>query len=168
MSCRASRADRAPRRRRAALRKASPLARALAASSGFTLIEVVVAVAVLALVLGAIGAVVATNVKGARSIGAKLSALETAQALLAALPQRDALRPGTQTGASGGYRWRIDVVALAPPPPADGRRTLDSEDAAAAAAQVKWVPLVITLRVQGVEGPPVRLDTVRLAPRTGG
>ena len=39
--------------------------------------------------------------------------------------------------------------------------TLDAKTA-------KWMPLAITVRVQGSEGPPVRLDTVRLIPRPAG
>lgn len=127
-----------------------------AASSGFTLIEVVVALAVLALVLGAIGAMIGTTVKGARSTAAKLPLLETAQSLLASLPERAALRPGTQTGSSGGYRWRMDVAPLG------------AVEAPDVPGTPKWVPFIVTLRVQGNDGPPVRLDTIRLVPKGGG
>lgn len=125
-----------------------------AASGGFTLIEVVVAIAVLALVLGAIGGAVGTTVKGLRSIDRQLPLLETAQGLLAALPDRTTLRPGAQTGTTGAVRWRIDVAPL------------DRVVARSGAPQsTKWMPLLITVTVQGRDGPPVRLDTVRLAPR---
>ena len=123
--------------------------------AGFTLIEVLVAVAVLAVVLGAIGAVVGNTVRAIRSVDRRLPLLETAQSLIAALPARDALQPGTQTGTSGEYRWRIDAVLL-------NRNVPDDAKAA------KWMPLAITVRVQGSEGPPVRLDTVRLIPRPPG
>jgi general secretion pathway protein I len=124
-------------------------------SSGFTLIEVLVAIALLAVVLGAIGAVVGNTVRAIRSVDRRLPLLETAQSLIAALPARDALQPGTQTGTTGEYRWRIDAVLLNPNVP---------DDAKAA----KWMPLAITVRVQGAEGPPLRLDTVRLIPRPAG
>src|ERR1700734_453119 len=123
--------------------------------AGFTLIEVLVAVAVLAVVLGAIGAVVGNTVRAIRSFDRRLPLLETAQSLIAALPARDALQPGTQTGTSGEYRWRIDAVLL-------NRNVPDDAKAA------KWMPLAITVRVQGSEGPPLRLDTVRLIPRPPG
>lgn len=128
--------------------------------AGFTLIEVLVAIAILAVVLGAIGAVVGTTVKGIHSVDARLPLLETARSLLASLPGREALRPGTQTGRSGEYRWRIDAVALTGAAP-DGA-------AAAGTPPPKWLPLAITVQVQGSEGPPVRLDTVRLVPRPPG
>jgi general secretion pathway protein I len=124
-------------------------------NAGFTLIEVLVAIAVLAVVLGAIGAVVGNTVRAIRSVDRRLPLLETAQSLIAALPTRDALQPGTQTGTSGEFRWRIDAVLLNPNVP---------DDAKAA----KWMPLAITVRVQGGEGPPLRLDTVRLIPRPPG
>ena len=124
-------------------------------SAGFTLIEVLVAIAVLAVVLGAIGAVVGNTVRAIRSVDRRLPLLETAQSLIASLPTRDALQPGTQTGTSGEFRWRIDAVPL-------NRNVPDDAKAA------KWMPLAITVRVQGSEGPPLRLDTVRLIPRPPG
>jgi general secretion pathway protein I len=124
-------------------------------SSGFTLIEVLVAIAVLAVVLGAIGAVVGNTVRAIRSVDRRLPLLETAQSLIASLPSRDALQPGTQTGTSGEFRWRIDAVLLNRNVPDDAKTA-------------KWMPLAITVRVQGGEGPPLRLDTVRLIPRPPG
>jgi general secretion pathway protein I len=124
-------------------------------TGGFTLIEVLVAIAVLAVVLGAIGAVVGNTVRTIRSVDRRLPLLETAQSLIASLPTRDALQPGTQSGTSGEFRWRIDAVLL-------NRNVPDDAKAA------KWMPLSITVRVQGSEGPPVRLDTVRLIPRPQG
>jgi len=123
--------------------------------AGFTLIEVLVAIAVLAVVLGAIGAVVGNTVRAIRSVDRRLPLLETAQSLIASLPTRDALQPGTQTGTSGEFRWRIDAVLL-------NRNVPDDAKAA------NWMPLAITVRVQGSEGPPLRLDTVRLIPRPPG
>jgi general secretion pathway protein I len=139
MWCRIARSDARPRR----------------GNAGFTLIEVLVAMAVLAVVLGAIGAVVGNTVRTIRSVDRRLPLLETAQNLIASLPARDALQPGTQTGTSGEFRWRIDAVLL-------NRNVPDDAKAA------KWMPLAITVRVQGGEGPPLRLDTVRLIPRPPG
>jgi general secretion pathway protein I len=124
-------------------------------SAGFTLIEVLIAIAVLAVVLGAVGAVVGNTVRTIRSVDRRLPLLETAQSLIASLPTRDALQPGTQTGTSGEFRWRIDAVLLNRNVPDDAK-------------EAKWMPLAITVRVQGGEGPPLRLDTVRLIPRPPG
>ena len=136
-------------------------------NAGFTLIEVLVAIAVLAVVLGAIGAVVGNTVRAIRSVDRRLPLLETAQSLIASLPTRDALQPGTQTGTSGEFRWRIDAVLLNRNVPDNAAAAL-STAATGAPPKVNWVPLAITVRVQGSEGPPVRLDTVRLIPRPPG
>ena len=136
-------------------------------TAGFTLIEVLVAIAVLAVVLGAIGAVVGNTVRTIRSVDRRLPLLETAQSLIASLPTRDALQPGTQSGTSGDFRWRIDAVLLNRNVPDNAAAALSSA-ATGAPPKVSWVPLAITVRVQGSEGPPVRLDTVRLIPRPQG
>jgi general secretion pathway protein I len=136
-------------------------------NAGFTLIEVLVAIAVLAVVLGAIGAVVGNTVRTIRSVDRRLPLLETAQSLIASLPTRDALQPGTQSGTSGDFRWRIDAVLLNRNVPDNAAAALSSA-ATGAPPKVSWVPLAITVRVQGSEGPPVRLDTVRLIPRPQG
>jgi general secretion pathway protein I len=132
-------------------------------TAGFTLIEVLVAIAVLAIVLGAIGGVVGNTVRTIHSVDRRLPLLETAQGLIASLPTRDALQPGTQSGTSGDFRWRIDAVLLNSNVP-DNAAAVLSTAATGAAPKVSWVPLAITVRVQGGEGPPVRLDTVRLIP----
>jgi general secretion pathway protein I len=132
-------------------------------TAGFTLIEVLVAITVLAVVLGAIGGVVGNTVRTIHSVDRRLPLLETAQSLIASLPTRDALQPGTQSGTSGDFRWRIDAVLLNSNVPDNAAAAL-STAAAGAAPKVSWVPLAITVRVQGGEGPPVRLDTVRLIP----
>src|SRR5580692_6053142 len=115
MWCRIARSDTRPRR----------------GSLGFTLIEVLVAIAVLAVVLGAIGAVVGNTVRTIRSVDRRLPLLETAQSLIASLPSREALQPGTQFGASGDFHWRIDAVLF--------NRNVPDDDKTA-----KWMPLSIT------------------------
>jgi general secretion pathway protein I len=152
MWCRIARSDARPRR----------------GNAGFTLIEVLVAMAVLAVVLGAIGAVVGNTVRTIRSVDRRLPLLETAQSLIASLPARNALQPGTQSGTSGEFRWRIDAVLLNSNVPDNNAAAALSAAATGTPPKVSWMPLAITVRVQGSEGPPVRLDTVRLIPRPPG
>ena len=137
-------------------------------AAGFTLIEVLVAIAVLAVVLGAIGGVVGNTVRTIHSVDRRLPLLETAQSLIASLPTRDALQPGTQSGTSGEFRWRIDAVLLNSNVPDNNAAAALSAAATGTPPKVSWTPLAITVRVQGSEGPPVRLDTVRLIPRPPG
>jgi general secretion pathway protein I len=120
---------------------------------GFTLIEALVALAIVAAVLGSIGTVIATTVKGTRGIDQRLQLSGTAETLLAALPPRSLLKPGRQSGQLGGHRWRIDVspmkVAVSNEAPQTGR----------------FVPLAVTMRLQSPGGPAMQVTTVRLVPR---
>jgi general secretion pathway protein I len=122
-------------------------------AAGFTLIEALVALAIVAAVLGSIGAVIATTAKGTRSIDQRLALSGTAETILAALPARTLLKPGRQSGETAGHRWRIDVspmnVAVASDAPQTGR----------------FVPLAVTMRVQAPGGPAMQVTTVRLVPR---
>jgi general secretion pathway protein I len=120
---------------------------------GFTLIEALVALAIVAAVLGSIGGVIATTVKGTRGIDRRLELSGTAETLVAALPARTLLKPGRQSGELAGHRWRIDVspmnVAVATDAPPTQR----------------FVPLAVTLRLQSPGGPAMQVTTVRLVPR---
>jgi general secretion pathway protein I len=120
---------------------------------GFTLIEALVALAIVAAVLGSIGGVIATSVKGTRGIDQRLELSGTAESLLAALPARTLLKPGRQSGELAGHRWRIDVspmnVAVVSDAPQTGR----------------FVPLAVTMRLQSPGGPAMQVTTVRLVPK---
>lgn len=121
--------------------------------AGFTLIEALVALAIVAAVLGSIGAVIATTVKGTRGIDQRLELSGTAETLVAALPARALLKPGRQSGELAGHRWRIDVspmnIAVANDAPQTGR----------------FVPLAVTMRLQSPGGPAMQVTTVRLVPK---
>lgn len=115
---------------------------------GFTLIEALVALAVIAAVLGSIGNAIATTVRGTRAIDSKLALSGSAEALLATLPSRETLKIGRQSGRTGGYLWRIDVT---PMPLRDG------------AEAAKWRPVAVDIRMQGADGGgAIHLKTVRL------
>ena len=121
--------------------------------AGFTLIEALVALAIIAAVLSSIGAVIATTVKGTRSIDQRLALAGTAETLLAALPARDLLKPGRQSGELAGHRWRIDVAPMNVP------------DAGDAPQARRFVPLAVNMRMQAPGGPAIQITTVRLVPR---
>jgi general secretion pathway protein I len=120
---------------------------------GFTLIEALVALAIVAAVLGSIGTVIATTVKGTRGIDQRLELSGTAETLVASLPARSLLKPGRQSGELGGHRWRIDVSPMNVAVPSDAPQT------------GRFVPLAITMRLQSPGGPAMQVTTVRLVPR---
>ena len=118
---------------------------------GFTLIEVLVALAVVAVSLVAIGAVVSTNMRGVGVLEqhAALIAAEHA-ALAAAIPDHDQLVSGTLEGGAGAERWRVQVTPL-------------GAGWDVAAGNAGWVPELVTLRLRSASGAIVELRTIRLA-----
>jgi len=120
-------------------------------TQGFTLIEVLVALTVVAITLSAIGSLVATTIRGVRSVGGHLALTETARAILAGMPGRSELAPGNFSGAVAGHRWRVDVL----PFQADFVDLRKSE----------WIPQTVVVRVQSPNGPILQLNTVSLRRR---
>jgi general secretion pathway protein I len=121
-------------------------------NAGFTLIEVLVALTVVAITLSAIGSLVATTIRGARSVGGHLALTETARAILTGMPARNELNPGNFSGEVAGHRWRVDVLPFY----AD---FVDPE-------KTNWVPQTVVVRVQSPNGPILQLNTVSLRRRT--
>jgi general secretion pathway protein I len=117
-------------------------------AAGFTLIEVLVALTVVAVTLSAIGSLVAVTIRGARSVGGHLALVESARAIMTGLPARGDLKFGNFSGEAGGHRWRVDVL----PFHAD---FVDPE-------QSSWIPQTVVVRVQSPAGPILQLNTVRL------
>jgi general secretion pathway protein I len=120
--------------------------------AGFTLIEALVALAIVAAVLSSIGAVIATTVKGSRSIDQRLALTGAAETLLAAVPARNLLKPGRQSGELAGHRWRMDVA----PFNAATREVPQTS---------RFVPVVVNMALQAPGGPAISITTVRLVPR---
>jgi general secretion pathway protein I len=123
-----------------------------AGEAGFTIIEALVALVVVAVSLAAIGSVVAANVRNTHTVESRRDLLETARSIMAALPDRGTLNPGDLRGQSGDYSWRIDVLPF-------------SADFVDPAAPTPWVPQALVVRVEAPSGEILRLDTVRLRHR---
>jgi general secretion pathway protein I len=122
------------------------------ACAGFTLIEVVVALAVLAVSLTAIGAVATTSARGTRSIEQHLALVETTRIVAATLP-RD--REASLDGVAGeilGHRWRISLA------PFVGSGIYQMPDS-------PWIPQTVVVRVRSPSGVVSGFETVRLQRR---
>jgi general secretion pathway protein I len=116
------------------------------ARAGFTIIEVLVALAVMATSLAAIGAVAAANARGSRALDQRVALLQTARAVETGIPRRRDLAFGETEGEIAGHRWWMEVRPLA----VDG--VPDSP----------WVPKDIVIRVRAPSGATIKLETVRL------
>lgn len=103
--------------------------KSLARVRGFTLLEVLVALAIAALGLGALLAAVATGIGNAGLADKYVEATRRAQSRLASVGVTAPLAPGEQSGDDGdGFAWRVQIsqpvahdtpaAAKSPPAPA--------------------------------------------------
>ena len=122
------------------------------AAGGFTLIEVLVALAVIAILLASIGSLIAGSVRGVRSLDQHFALVEIARAIETGLPDRDELKVGRFSGEVSGHRWNVDVTPFI-------ANNVDPR------LPTPWVPLALVISVQSPEGPILQLNTVRLRRR---
>jgi general secretion pathway protein I len=121
--------------------------------AGFTIIEVLVALALVAVVIVAIGSLMATNVRGVRSFERHVALMQaTRTAMMTVIPPRDQLEPGTSSGDSEGYRWTVDVTPL-------------GGDWAVTNSSSSWIPELVRVRVRSPGGATSDIRTVRLMKR---
>jgi general secretion pathway protein I len=121
--------------------------------AGFTIIEVLIALAIIAVSVVAIGSVMSANVRGVRSLEQHVALMQTARTvLMTGIPPRAALVAGALSGQIDDYRWTIDVGPLG------GDWTVSGTD-------VAWVPELVRIRVRSPSGAMADLRTVRLMHR---
>jgi general secretion pathway protein I len=122
------------------------------AGAGFTLIEVVVALAVVAITLTAIGAVVTTSARGTQSLEQHLALVETTRIVAATLPRDDQKVLDGLSGEILGHRWRISLA------PFVGSGITQIPDS-------PWIPQTVVVRVRSPSGAVYGFETVRLQQR---
>jgi general secretion pathway protein I len=121
--------------------------------AGFTIIEVLIALAIVAVSIVAIGSVMATNLRGVRSLEQHVALMQTARTVMTSgIPPRAELGPGALSGQTDDYRWTIDVSPL-------------GGDWAVPGADVAWVPELVRVRVRSPSGAVSDIRTVRLMHR---
>ena len=123
------------------------------ASAGFTLIEALVALAVTAVSLAAIGLLVAGNIRGSSRIEQHLGLVETLRAVETGLPDRTSLSAGNLSDEMHGQAWSVDSAPFA-------------GDFVNPRAGQLWTPQTIVIKVQSPSGAVLQLETIRLARRT--
>jgi general secretion pathway protein I len=117
--------------------------------AGFTILEVLIALAVVAAAIVAIGMVMATNTRGVRKLEQHVALMQTAQTVLAtAIPPRKQLAEGQLSGELRSYRWQVDIS------PIGGDFIAENE--------VAWSPELVKVRIRSPSGAIAELSTVRL------
>ena len=117
------------------------------------MIEAVVALAVVTVVLAAIGSLVASNARGVRNLEHRVALVETARLVVTGLPRNGSLSSEGLNGQIPGYRWQTNAT-----PFFGGGPVLP---------QSPWIPQQVELRVQSPTGAVLSLVTVRLQKRSG-
>ncbi len=122
--------------------------------AGFTLIEVLIALALVAVSMVAIGSLMATNTRGVRALERHVALTQVARTVMTMeIPPRAKLQPGTFTGKTDNYQWSVEVRPLG------GDWTVPDAD------DVLWVPELVRVRVKSPSGAVSDLRTVRLTQR---
>lgn len=118
--------------------------------AGFTIIEVLIALAVVAVSIVAIGSVMSTNIRGVRSLEQHVTLMQTARSVMAAdVPPRAEIGVGTWSGRTNDHQWRIDVSPM-------------GDEWSAAGDKAAWIPALVRIQVRSPSGAVMDLSTVRL------
>jgi general secretion pathway protein I len=116
--------------------------------AGFTLIEAVVTLALVTVVLAAIGYLVAANSRSVRVLEQHVALMETARLLAAGIPRNGKALPNDQSGETSGHRWQMRLAPFL--------------DGSPVVPESQFMPQRIELRVQSPSGAILSLETVRL------
>jgi general secretion pathway protein I len=116
-------------------------------TAGFTLIETLAALGVLAAGLAAIGALANSSLHAGLYTERRLAEVDSARQIMAGLPKRDALPFGRLTGSLEAHEWRIDSGPV---------------PAAVSGGGSVWTPQSIVLVVRSRSGAMLEIDTIRL------
>jgi general secretion pathway protein I len=119
-------------------------------TAGFTIIEALVALAVVTVTIVAIGSVMASTARGTRQLENHVALVQAANNILwLDLPARSDPVSPVLSGQTMEHSWRAEIEPLA-------------VDIEAPAGDVQWVPEKIRIQVQSPSGAVVSLETVRL------
>ena len=125
-------------------RRVNPEQRGIA---GFTLLEALVALAVMGAGLSAVGSLASSSLHAGLYAERHLAEIETARKIIAGMPSREALPVGRLTGAIDAHDWRINSTLIGAP---------------AAVGDTLWTPQRIEVSVRSPSGAMLKIDTIRL------
>lgn len=119
-------------------------------TAGFTILEVLIALAVVAVSIVAIGSVMSTNVRGVRSLEQHVMLMQAVRTIAATeVPSREKIGFGTWSGRTDDHQWRIDISSM-------------GKEWGAPSKDVDWVPALVRVQVRSPSGAVTDLKTVRL------
>lgn len=139
------------------------VARDSAPAGGFTLLEVLVALAVMTTVLAAVMSVASANARAARALEARAVLGAVARAVEAGIPPRASLAPGAIEGDISGHHWRMDVRPMPLLPEAREAAQNDGSEGKANERASPWTPMTIAIRIRAPSGAVLDMETIRLA-----
>jgi general secretion pathway protein I len=116
--------------------------------AGFTMIEAVVTLALVTVVLAAIGYLVAANTRGVRILEQHVALMEAARLVATGIPRNAEPLPDDLAGEMSGHRWQM--------------RQSPFFDGVPAIPESRFMPQRLELRVQSPSGAILSLETVRL------
>jgi general secretion pathway protein I len=119
--------------------------------AGFTIIEAVIALALLSIVLASIGSLVATNARSSWRLEQHVALIETARLIASGIPRAGEPLPPNRTGQVSGFAWQMRTS------PFRGEIVPGSG----------FIPILVELRVRSPSGAVLSLQTVRLQDRSG-
>jgi general secretion pathway protein I len=119
-------------------------------TAGFTIIEVLIALALVAVSIVAIGSVMSTNVRGVRTLEQHVTLMQAVRSVLATdIPSRAKIGFGTWSGKTDDHQWRIEVGPM-------------GKEWDAGGPEVAWIPALVRIQVRSPSGAVTDLRTVRL------
>ncbi len=123
------------------------------ATAGFTVIEALIALAVMTISVIAIGSLMGSTARGARQLEQHVALVQAAYNVVwLSLPSRSDVGSSDLSGELMGQPWRVNIAPF------------DAE-LGAPTGDVRWVPQRIRVRVQSASGAALTLETVRLFKR---
>jgi len=121
-------------------------------AAGFTLVEALAALAIMAAGLAAIGELAASSLGAGLRTRGHLAQIAAAQGIMTGLPKRDALPFGRLTGSLYGHQWRIDAVPVT--------------TSFLTGGSTPWRPQGVVLLVRSPSGATIEIDGIRLHKET--
>lgn len=118
------------------------------------MIEALVALALVMIVLAAVGTLVATNSRGAGKLEQHAALVDAARVVVSTLPHAGAPMPQNLRGRVAAHRWQMRVTPFI--------------DDVPTVPESRFIPQRIELRVQSPSGAILSFETIRLQSRGGG